>query len=110
MADSVKTVKQYHHSTHKGTEFESGIIQVVFPKWESKFFFGVYRYHVDAFVADELLLLAGNISTYPIYIIYYRYLYSFPMVHIPSKIVEAFTNNSPYTEREIYMRSQVCKR
>ena len=85
MADSVKTVKQYHHSTHKGTEFESGLIQVVVPKWESKVAFGVYRYHVDALIVDELLFLAGNISTYPICIISYRYLYSFPMVHIPLK-------------------------
>ena len=100
-------MKHYHHSTHKGTESEFGIIQVVVPKWEYKVAFGAYRYQIDAFIAYELLFLAGNISTYPICIIPYQYLYSFHMVHIPSKIVEAFTNNSPYSEKGIYMRSQV---
>ena len=65
MADSIKTVKQYHNYTHKGTEFKYVIIQVLVPKWESKVAFGVYRSHVDAFIADELLLLVGNISTDP---------------------------------------------
>ena len=33
VADYVKTVKQYHHHTHRGTKFESGILQVVVTKW-----------------------------------------------------------------------------
>ena len=109
MADSVKTVKQYHHLTHRGTEFECGILQVVVPKWESKFAFGVYRSQVDTFITDELLLLAGNISSIPVCTNSYGYLYSFPMVHIPSNIVKSFTNNSPYADKGIYMKSQVCK-
>ena len=83
---------------------------MVVPKWEYKVAFGAYRYQIDAFNTYKLLFLSGNISTYPVYINSYQYLYSFYMVHIPSKIVEAFTNNSPYSEKGIYMRSQVCKR
>ena len=52
MADSVKTVKQYHHLIHKGTELESGLIQVVVTKWESKVAFGVYRYQINVFIMD----------------------------------------------------------
>ena len=83
MADSIKKVKQYHHLTHRYPEFGSGLIQVVVPKWESKVAFGVYRSHGDAFIADELLSLVGNISTDPVCTNSYQYLYSFPMVHIP---------------------------
>ena len=75
MADSVKVVKQYHHPTHIGPEFESRFLQVIFPKWESKVAFGVYRYKVDAFIADDFLSLAGNISTYPVFTTSYGYLY-----------------------------------
>ena len=82
---------------------------MVVSKWESKVDFEVYRYQVDSFISDEFLSLAGNISTDPVYTTSYRLLYSFPMMHIPSNIVEAFTNNEPYAEKVIHMRSQVCK-
>ena len=71
MADSIKTVKQYHHPTHRGPKFESGLLQVVVPKWESKVDFEVYRYQVDSFIADEFLSLAGHISTDPVCNTYY---------------------------------------
>ena len=38
-------------NSHRGPEFESGILKVVVPKWEFKVSFGVYRYLVDAFIA-----------------------------------------------------------
>ena len=66
MADSVKTVKQYHHPTHRGPKIESGLLQVVVLKWESKVDFEVYRYQVDSFIANEFLSPEGNISTDPI--------------------------------------------
>ena len=55
MAEYVKTVKQYHHPTHRGPKLEYGLIQVVVSKWESKVDFEVYRYQVDSFIADEFL-------------------------------------------------------
>ena len=82
---------------------------MIVPKWESKVYFGVYRYQVYLFIVDEFLSLAGDISIDPICTISYQYLYSFHMVHIPSNIVDVFTNIVPYTEKSIYMRSQVCK-
>ena len=102
-------MKQYHHPTNIDPEFESGLIQVVVPKCDPKVAFGVYRSQVDALIADEFLLMAGNISTDPVCTTSYQYLYSSPMVHISSNIVGAFTNNAPYAEKGIYMRSQVCK-
>ena len=52
MDDYVKIVKQYHQPTHRGPEFEYGLLQVVVPKWYPTVNFGVYRYQVDAFIAD----------------------------------------------------------
>ena len=75
VADSVKTVKQYHHPTHRVTKLESGLLQVVVPKWESKDVFGVYRYQVYLFIANEFLSLKWNISTDLVYTISYQYLY-----------------------------------
>ena len=75
MADSIKTVKQYHHPTHRGLKFECGLLQVVVPKLGSKVAFGVYMYQFYAFIADEFLLLAGNISIEPVCTTSYLYLY-----------------------------------
>ena len=94
-------MKQYHHPTHRGTKFKYGLPKVVVPKWEYKGVFGVYRYQVDAFIADAFLSLAGNISTDPVCTTSYQSLYSLHMVYLPSNIMETFTNNAPYTDTGI---------
>ena len=66
-----------------------------FSKWGSKVAFGVYRSWFDVFVANTFLSLTGNISTDPGCDNSSQSLFSLLVVHILSKIVEAFTDN-PY--------------